>query len=102
MTYILATGINIALNKPTEQSSTFSTSSLNLCFSTYAIDGDVTNRILTYSDGEWVFKCAHTSVDLSTHNIPPWWAVDLEDVYVIESINVFGRLDTLLYRKFKC
>ncbi|XP_071181133.1 uncharacterized protein [Mytilus edulis] len=55
------------------------------CNSAYAIDGDKSPR--TGSD----FLCAHTAVNVNQQQ--SWWAVDLQNVYDISVIDIYGRTD---------
>lgn len=69
--------INVALGKPTTQSS-----KLGNGIPSHAVDG---NRNQTYSEG----SCSHTL------NSGPesWWMVDLLNIYNIDSIMIFNRID---------
>ncbi len=67
---------NIAMLKPTKQSSTCSGGS-----SSRAVDG---NASTNWSDGSITHTC-----DTST----PWWEVDLENVNSIRQINIYNRED---------
>ncbi|VDI51588.1 Hypothetical predicted protein [Mytilus galloprovincialis] len=57
------------------------------CDSDYAVDG---NKSTTWVNGRQDFLCAHTDSILNQHE---WWAVDLQRVYSIENIHLFGRTD---------
>ncbi|CAC5413849.1 unnamed protein product [Mytilus coruscus] len=81
---------NIALKKPTKLSSIFDPkiqqgSDYICCNSTYAVDGD-RSGLLVHSD----FFCAHSA---SVANQQSWWAVDLQNVYAINDVDIFGRQD---------
>ncbi|VDI62412.1 Hypothetical predicted protein [Mytilus galloprovincialis] len=81
---------NIALKKPTKLSSTFDPNikqgrSYNCCNSTYAVDGDYSDTV-----GNGDFVCAHSD---SVNNQQSWWAVDLQNVYAIIAVDIFGRTD---------
>lgn len=52
--------------------------------STYAVDGDKSQR--TGND----FVCAHTDDSVNQQS---WWAVDLQNVYDISVIDIYGRTD---------
>ncbi|CAG2202591.1 unnamed protein product [Mytilus edulis] len=71
---------NIALRKPTKLSSVFGTFN-----SSYALDGDY-----AYRSVHGVFICAHSEI---VANQQSWWAVDLQNVYVINEVDIFGRTD---------
>tara|TARA_R100000306_G_scaffold889_2_gene2386 strand:+ start:37315 stop:39309 length:1995 start_codon:yes stop_codon:yes gene_type:complete len=67
---------NIALYKPTKQSSVFEVSSANR-----AVDGN--------KDGNW-----HNRSVTATHGTNnPWWEVDLLGIYKISSITIYNRTD---------
>ncbi|CAG2218084.1 unnamed protein product [Mytilus edulis] len=81
--------VNIALKKPTKLSSTHDPRITEgkdylCCNSTYAVDGDKSN--LAYDQGD--FWCA---VSARVANQQSWWAVDLQNLYTIEVIDIFGR-----------
>lgn len=76
--------VNIALNKPTTMSSIFVQTGYNCCHSELAVDG---KKELRKGD---VFMCAHTD---RNDDQPPWWAVDLLNVYDINVIDIYGRTD---------
>ncbi|VDI49607.1 Hypothetical predicted protein [Mytilus galloprovincialis] len=81
--------VNIALKKPTKLSSTHDPTITEgtyylCCNSTYAVDGDKSN--LAYDQGD--FLCANSA---TVDNQQSWWAVDLQNVYTIEGIYIFGR-----------
>ncbi|CAG2218083.1 unnamed protein product [Mytilus edulis] len=81
--------VNIALKKPTKLSSTYDPKIIEgmdflCCNSTYAVDGDKTNLAHTQGD----FFCA---VAVRAANQQSWWAVDLQNVYKIDVIDIFGR-----------
>ncbi|VDI02544.1 Hypothetical predicted protein [Mytilus galloprovincialis] len=72
--------INVALRKPTKLSSTF-----EQYYSTFALDGDRSDRSV-----HGAFICAQSD---SLDNQHSWWVVDLQNVYVINDIDIFGRTD---------
>ncbi|CAC5378359.1 unnamed protein product [Mytilus coruscus] len=81
---------NIAFKKPTKLSSTYDPNinqgrSYLCCNSTYAVDGDKSD-ILANED----FICAHSD---SVANQQSWWAVDLQNVHIINDVDIFGRTD---------
>ncbi|XP_071177415.1 uncharacterized protein [Mytilus edulis] len=90
MYFVLAfADVNIALKKPTKVSSTHDPRITEgkdylCCNSTYAVDGDKTN--LAYIQGD--FFC---TVAVRVANQQAWWAVDLQNVYKIDVIDIFGR-----------
>ena len=67
---VISSGMNIALGKPADQSSTLVDDIARLA--TYAVDGDLT----TYS---------HTDCD------GPWWLVDLGELVPIEKVTIINR-----------
>lgn len=67
---------DLALRKPTNQSSTFE----NLYTAEFAVDGN-------YGTDITVEKCTHTD----TNDMNPWWMVDLQTVYSITSIRIVNR-----------
>ncbi|VDH95213.1 Hypothetical predicted protein [Mytilus galloprovincialis] len=58
------------------------------CNSTYAVDGDKTSLSPRYPSGD--FFCTHSD---SLAYQQSWWAVDLQEVYVIIGVDIFGRTD---------
>jgi len=71
-------GINVALEKTATQSSTYS-------------DLDASRAVDGNTSGNWGdYSMSHTEMDNA-----PWWEVDLEETYVIESIVVYNRKDAL-------
>lgn len=79
---------NVALNKPTSQSSTLRWGDNVPAFdweSRYAVDGKKDHR--TISDIGKQALCSGTG----QIPFPPWWQVDLGATYTIQSIEVFGR-----------
>ncbi|MEM9719269.1 MAG: discoidin domain-containing protein [Bacteroidota bacterium] len=71
--------VNLALNKPSFQSSRY-----NFRHSTFAVNGDPTTVDGTWNDGLYT----HSDFDRYA-----WWEVDLEDIYQIQQINIMGRTD---------
>ncbi|XP_055956658.1 receptor-type tyrosine-protein phosphatase mu [Patella vulgata] len=73
--------INVALDKPTKQSSTLYYGTIN-SNSSNAVDGN--------TDSDWFHgHCTHT-----TKNTSHWWCVDLKQIYNIDNIKVFNRNQT--------
>jgi hypothetical protein len=72
---------NLALKKPTKQSSTYN-NDLDTYGPSRAVDGNINGNINTFS---------HSS-DPST-GVTAWWQVDLEDLYEITSIVIVNRQD---------
>ncbi len=72
--------VNVALNKPTQQSSVH-----NGGFPKKAVDGD-TNAV--YGDG----SCTHTT-DGNHDLLPAWWTVDLQNTYNVDQIMIYNRGD---------
>lgn len=66
---------NIALNKPASQSRFF----IQLGKSSSAVDG--------YIDDEDVYTS-----NMYQQSTNPWWMVDLQDVYFIEAVKIFGQI----------
>ncbi|XP_071177420.1 fucolectin-5-like [Mytilus edulis] len=56
------------------------------CYSSYAVDED--KSVWTGNN----LVCAHSKKD----NQQPWWAVDLQNVYDVEVINIYGRTDVFM------
>ena len=75
-TRFLQANTNIALDKPTEQSS-IGWGGL----ASRAVDGK--------TSGIW----GHGSITHTNKSTNPWWKVDLEGQYNIEYINIFNRID---------
>jgi len=67
---------SVALNKPTSQSSTYGD---GVC--SRAVDGD--------TNGNW----KHGSVTHTKTSTNPYWQVDLQDMYAIDTIKVYNRED---------
>ena len=70
---------NMALQKPTCQSST----GWNLQ-SWLAVDG---KAYLSLSENSCIF---------TNHDIWPWWAVDLQSVYVVHTVKITNSVDSIL------
>ena len=68
---------NLALNQPTEQSSTYGLGTASL-----AVDGNRTGS------SPWSADLQHTEVEAQ-----PWWQVDLGAVSNIEQVNIYNRTD---------
>ncbi|CAC5378357.1 unnamed protein product [Mytilus coruscus] len=87
---------NIALKKPTKLSSIFDPeikqgrTDYICCNSSFAVDGDKSSLL---ANGD--FLCAHSD---SLANQQSWWAVDLQNVYVINDVDIFGRTDCCTYQ----
>ncbi|CAG2204417.1 unnamed protein product [Mytilus edulis] len=77
---------NIAQHKQTQQSSLFENQSR-------FIANTVVDGIYKQDLDELDARCSHTSLELQ-----PWWAVDLEAVYSIHTVVVFGRTDCCVER----
>ncbi|KAL8181456.1 UNVERIFIED_CONTAM: hypothetical protein K2H54_002409 [Gekko kuhli] len=74
-------GPNLARDRPTSQSSTYSHRDGITGKSSYAVDGNC--------DGRWISRtCTHTNYDLSA-----WWSVDLGKEYDISLVVVKNRQD---------
>ena len=67
------------------------------CNSTYAVDGDKTSLFPRYPSGD--FFCTHSD---SLAYQQSWWAVDLQEVYVIIGVDIFGRTDCCSKFFFSC
>ncbi|KAL3878239.1 hypothetical protein ACJMK2_030604 [Sinanodonta woodiana] len=74
-------GRSLAYGHDGSQSSTISHRNFGIPVATRALDGNSDTRIQSYS-------CTHTENEMS-----PWWRVDLEVVYNIERIVLYGRSD---------
>ncbi|WP_083680957.1 discoidin domain-containing protein [Archangium sp. Cb G35] len=72
---VLAPALNLALGRPTSQSSTLEG------VSSRAVDGNI--------DGDWY----HGSVTHTRLEANPWWQVDLQTVRSIQQINLWNRTD---------
>ncbi|XP_050399853.1 multiple epidermal growth factor-like domains protein 10 [Patella vulgata] len=73
----VCTGTNIALGKPTAQSTTYFDSRSS---SSKAVDGSTGNN---WSSGQ----CTHTN----ENTVGGWWCVDLQQIYKIDTIKLFNR-----------
>jgi len=74
-------GMNLAIGKPTAQSSTVRARGI-YGDSSRAVDGGFSN--LTFSAG----SCTHTA-----DQVHPWWRVDLQNMYKVSSVTVYNRGD---------
>jgi F5/8 type C domain len=74
--------VNVALNKPTWQSSTFPSWTNVDWGSERAVDGNTSTNIFENS-------CAHTDVT----NTVSWWAVDLGSLTLVFGVNLTNRGD---------
>ncbi|MDT0540920.1 BspA family leucine-rich repeat surface protein [Croceitalea sp. P059] len=81
---ITCTEFNLALNKPTQQSSTYGNGVSDL-----AVDGN------TIGQSPWA---PEASLQHSTTELQPWWQVDLGETSAIKGITIFNRTDKLLAR----
>lgn len=72
---LLTVRLELALNKPAKQSTTFYN-----YFANFAVDGKKGSDLN-------VDKCSSTNVN----DLYPWWSVDLQDVYTITSVRIFNR-----------
>ncbi|XP_050400827.1 multiple epidermal growth factor-like domains protein 10 [Patella vulgata] len=71
---------NVALGKPTNQSSTYFHVGLKFSsVASLAVDGNTSSVFETMS-------CSHTVEDVSG-----WWCVDLQQIYDVERIKIFNR-----------
>ncbi|XP_071178007.1 uncharacterized protein [Mytilus edulis] len=84
--------INIASKKPSKMSSIYDPKvgegvDYLCCNSSYALDGVMPNpKRQAFED----FLCAHTH---RNDNQQQWWTVDLQNIYDISVINIYGRED---------
>jgi hypothetical protein len=76
---------NLALNKPTQQSSTITAGGITGS-SSKAVDGN-TNGVFFTS------PVSASSVSATNSENEAWWEVDLDDTYIIEQIEVHNRTD---------
>ncbi|MGD1865592.1 MAG: discoidin domain-containing protein [Phormidesmis sp.] len=67
---------NVALNKPAKQSST----------SKYSKKNDPQGAVSGTKSGRYNF---HTDCEIN-----PWWQVDLEQIYELEEVRIYNRLDS--------
>ena len=72
--FIISGSVNIALNKPATQSSTWTLSS-HLFTADKAVDGDVDTITAT-----------------AENQHPSWWKVNLQDIYSIERIGMHAAV----------
>ena len=72
-----STPVNLALNQPSKQSSTYA-----LGVSGFAVDGN------PIGDSPWSANLQHT-----TRELHPWWEVDLGQVSELEYVHLFNRSD---------
>ena len=79
------TSMNLALNKPSSQSSTLTAA---------GITGDAAKAVDGNDNGAFfTTPASNSSVSATTSQSQPWWEVDLEANYLIESINFYNRTD---------
>ncbi|XP_055956407.1 multiple epidermal growth factor-like domains protein 10 [Patella vulgata] len=73
---------NVAYNKPTKQSSTYTEENVKdtISLAYHAVDGNTDNH---WEDGH----CTHTADNTGSD----WWCVDLQQIYNIDSIKLFNR-----------
>lgn len=83
-----ADNVDIALFKPTVQSSTFSTYTASL-----AVDG---NTDANFYGGN---SCSHTEL---VGNVASWWEVDLLQVYSVKRVKVTTRIDYCTSARCDC
>lgn len=77
----LSSQTNLALNKPTRQSSDFNAAGA----SSKAVDGN--------KNGNWTFDAKANSVTHTKDEKETWWEVDLGDIYYIDEIRIWNRRD---------
>ncbi len=76
---------NLALNRPTNQSSTLTVA---------GIEGNASKAVDGNQNGNFFINpTTQSSVTASQYQFQPWWEVNLEDNYLIEQINLFNRTD---------
>jgi len=73
---------NMALYKPTKQSSTFKSGKINAHYASRANDGIVDDR------SEW--KIYGGSIAKTETNNQPWWQIDLQETAFIKNINIYA------------
>ncbi|XP_071144177.1 fucolectin-1-like [Mytilus edulis] len=83
----MVNGQNIALGKPTKQSSDFYLGNIPQ-FSYLAVDGSTSNQHRFDIPG-----CTHTENELNS-----WWSVDLGAIYLISRVIIWGRKDCCIRR----
>jgi len=71
---------NVALGKPTSQSGTLGWSS-GAYLASRAVDGNTDGKMHSGS-------CTHT-----LQSQPVWWEVDLQDIYRVDTVKIFNRID---------
>lgn len=76
---------NIALNQPTNQSSTLSAAGF-VGYADKAVDGNNSGVFFTN-------PVSQSSVAATQYTFQPWWEVNLQGNYLIEQINLFNRTD---------
>lgn len=64
------------------------------CNSSYAVDGKMPNSNRRFFED---FLCAHTQW---FDNQQQWWTVDLQNIYDINVIDIYGRTDCCRKRHF--
>uniref|UniRef100_T1IQG4 Fibrinogen C-terminal domain-containing protein n=1 Tax=Strigamia maritima TaxID=126957 RepID=T1IQG4_STRMM len=78
--------VNVALGKPTNQSSIEYNAGGHL-----AVDGRITQMFYP-GYGRWIAQCTHTTEGGDEY---PWWRVDLLQEYIISSVYIYNRGETL-------
>jgi DNA relaxase NicK len=76
----------LALNKPTNQSSTYYTSEYGYALSSLAVDGN-RQTAMVQTNG---YACAQTVGQTSGDQ---WWIVDLGQIYSISKVVIYNRND---------
>lgn len=82
------TRTNIAVGKESRQSSTYNDST-SVFGPQHANDGKTSAHVLTKGD-----NCSHTEVNTRSY----WWAVNLGQKYIIDSISIYNRQDCCGHR----
>ncbi|WAQ93471.1 FUCL1-like protein [Mya arenaria] len=87
---------NLALDKHAKQSSQSAQDSASVAG--LAVDGDkTTDYHKKINDSVWIFHCSHTAKNTTGQ----WWMVDLEDMFQVSDIVVWGRVDCCWDDKIK-
>ena len=76
---------NIALNKPANQSSLWTTGDVQTFGPFQSLNGDKSGH---WDNGQW--SCSVTKPSSTEYS---WWCVDLLDIYSVASVSVTGRSD---------
>ncbi|KAH3857875.1 hypothetical protein DPMN_100490 [Dreissena polymorpha] len=72
-----------------EQSSTYESALYGSCQASNAIDGKV--GMENYDRINDTILCSMCSVMLDEFNKPPWWQVDMGNLVLAHSVQVYGR-----------